>query len=117
VRGYASQLPESIASRGGLLMVRYLVPMRMASANRKQPMYQSEALWMSFVGSGACAIKVHAGGINAISGRRAADGPVDEEDQDYVSVPLQPWLGMSACHRCASPMLISSCRRLLHERG
>jgi hypothetical protein len=61
-------------------------------ADAAQPMYQSEALWMSFVGSSACAIKVYAGGVNAITGRRADD---EREDggQDYVAVPQQPWLG------------------------
>jgi len=57
------------------------------------PMYQSEAMWLSF-GSATrypFAVKVVAGGICAVSGEDWQRGLV-REPQNYVVVPEQPWL-------------------------
>lgn len=57
------------------------------------PMYQREALWISFGGPHwrPHAVKVGIGGVNAISGG-SWDGRVRRKPQDYVVVPDQPWL-------------------------
>jgi hypothetical protein len=75
-----------------------------------QPMLQCEAMWINFAGSGRCALKVIVGGqfdsvtvssrsrlttiagVNALSGRKY-DAAVPVDEQDYMSLPLQPWLG------------------------
>lgn len=70
-----------------------------------QPMYQREALWISFAGSQHCAVKIAVGGtfdsyslwsashaiigVNALSGL-TQDAP--SPSQDYLSLPTQPWL-------------------------
>jgi hypothetical protein len=55
------------------------------------PMYQSEALWISFSARYPCAVKIAAGKINAVSGE-AWTAELHSEPQDYVVVPGQPWL-------------------------
>jgi len=62
------------------------------------PMYQSEAMWLSFDSGTACtphdypfAVKVLAGGIDAVSGEDWQRGLV-RDPQNYVVVPEQPWL-------------------------
>jgi hypothetical protein len=57
------------------------------------PMYQREALWIGFSGAAwkPNAVKVLAGGINAVSGR-PDKGRGLGEPQDYLVCPLQPWL-------------------------
>lgn len=80
-------MPPEIAGKGGLLM----------------SMDQREAMWVSFSSDVPFAVKLYAGGINAVSGE-----PVDETEvtlmrrlkllqgyksiQDYVVVPNQLWL-------------------------
>lgn len=54
------------------------------------PMYQSEALWLSFVGS-PHAVMVDAGEINAITGKEKMD-TLDGKEQNYLVAPDQPWL-------------------------
>jgi len=77
VADYADRVPASWRRRGGLFI----------------PMYQREALWLSFEQPWwrACAVKVGVGKVNAVSG-----GPWDEalhsEPQDYLVCPDQPWL-------------------------
>jgi hypothetical protein len=57
------------------------------------PMYQREALWLSFDGMPwhPCVVQVGIGGINAVSGtdweQRLTDAP-----QNYLICPDQPWL-------------------------
>jgi hypothetical protein len=79
----ADRLPASWLRRGGVMV----------------PMYQAEALWLSF-GSrllssrDACypfAIKVAAGKVNAVNGEPWRAG-LDFAPQGYVVVPSQPWL-------------------------
>jgi hypothetical protein len=57
------------------------------------PMFQCEALWLSFEAARwkPNAAKVGIGGINAVSGE-AWDTSLRAEPQDYIVVPDQPWL-------------------------
>ena len=55
------------------------------------PMYQNEALWISFSAWYPFAVKIAAGKINAVSGA-AWTAELPSEPQDYVVVPGQPWL-------------------------
>ena len=72
---------EHLKKRGGLIM----------------PMFQSDALWLSFDGRSKrsidlpIAIKVATGKINAVSGLNWEDG-LDAEPQNYLVAPDQPWL-------------------------
>lgn len=75
VDDYAERLPEAWKRHGGVFI----------------PLYQSEALWINFVGDYPCAIKVATGKINAVSGREWTNG-LDGNPQDYVVIPDQPWL-------------------------
>jgi hypothetical protein len=76
---YADRIPAAWRERGGVMM----------------PLYQAEAMWLSFCGRryGAYpfALKIAAGKINAVSGKRWAPRLRDSE-RDYVVVPEQPWL-------------------------
>lgn len=74
---HSANLPDSIASKGGVLL----------------PMYQAEALWISFDSPNdyPFAIKITAGKINAVTGEPWAQG-INDYPQDYVAVPSQPWL-------------------------
>lgn len=80
VSDHARRVPASWREHGGVFI----------------PMYQREALWLSFGGAHwrPTALKVAVGKVNAISGRRwderLAAGTDDE--QDYVVCPEQPWL-------------------------
>lgn len=75
VDDFAARLPESWRTHGGVFI----------------PMYQSEALWINFSGDYPCAIKVAAGKINAVSGKKWRKG-LCGKPQDYVVTPDQPWL-------------------------
>ncbi len=77
VDDYASRLPAAWRERGGVML----------------PMYQSEAMWISFRGHAGYPflVKIATGGIDAISGEEWSDG-VHREPQDYVVIPDQPWL-------------------------
>ena len=63
------------------------------------PMYQSEAMWISFSGeydpergvSYPFAVKIATGKVSAVSGKTWKDG-LNRGPQDYVVVPEQPWL-------------------------
>ena len=57
------------------------------------PMYQREALWLSFGHAWPpVALKVGIGGIDAISGKRFKPRRLSAKKQDYLVVPDQPWL-------------------------
>ncbi len=75
VDDYAKHLPNKWKKHGGVFL----------------PMYQSEALWISFEGSYPCAVKVAAGKINAVSGQQWSNG-LTEIPQDYVVSSEQQWL-------------------------
>jgi hypothetical protein len=73
---YAKRVPEDWAKRGGLLM----------------PMYQAEAMWLSFRADAyPFALKVAAGKINAVTGAPWCS-PLKNKPQDYLALPEQPWL-------------------------
>jgi hypothetical protein len=55
------------------------------------PLYQAEALWLSFSTAYPCALKVGTGKINAVSGH-AWTALLSQNPQDYVILPEQPWL-------------------------
>ncbi len=56
------------------------------------PMYQAEALWLSFrAGAYPFALKVATGKINAVSGAPWST-PLNNKQQDYLALPEQPWL-------------------------
>ncbi len=75
VDDYAPHLPAEWAQRGGVFF----------------PMYQAEAMWVRFSGSYPMAVEVAAGKVNAVTGEPWTN-ELDEETQDYVVVPEQPWL-------------------------
>lgn len=74
VRDYASRVPAGWAARGGVFL----------------PMYQREAMWLSF-GGAPHALKVGVGKVCAVSGERWSDG-LRAAPQNYVVVGPQPWL-------------------------
>lgn len=57
------------------------------------PMYQREALWLSFKAAywKPNAVKIGIGQINAVSGE-ALDDKLHDDPQDYIVCPDQPWL-------------------------
>lgn len=77
---YAGRLPAQWLKRGGVML----------------PMYQAEAMWIAFGngwGSGAYpfAVKIATGKINAVTGEPWREG-LNDDPQDYVVLPTQPWL-------------------------
>lgn len=78
---HADRLPADWRRRGGVAM----------------PMYQSEALWISFRDGGfldggyPCAVKIATGKVNAVSGESWSP-TLHRHPQDYLVVPKQPWL-------------------------
>ena len=77
VEDCVKHLPKKWSKQGGVFL----------------PMYQSEALWISFTSSEdyPFAIKIAAGKINAVTGE-AWSNDLSGEPQDYLVVPEQPWL-------------------------
>ncbi len=80
VADYRERVPENWREHGGVFL----------------PMYQREAMWLSFAGAHwkPSAVKVAVGKVNALSGRPWHQRLQDArgEDQDYMVVPDQPWL-------------------------
>lgn len=82
VADYANRVPASWRARGGVFI----------------PMYQREALWMSFSGAHwrPTAVKIAIGKVNAVSGHpwseALAGGTEPGGAQDYLVCPNQPWL-------------------------
>lgn len=80
VEDYINKVPASWKKHGGVFI----------------PMYQREALWVSF-DSGyteyeiPSAVKIGIGRINAISGK-PWDDKLHKDEQDYIVCPDQPWL-------------------------
>ncbi|KAI0863541.1 hypothetical protein F4860DRAFT_511931 [Xylaria cubensis] len=84
---FNSKLPVEMAAKGGVLF----------------PMYQREAMWISFTATEPFMIKVYAGGVNAVSGehkletietkmRRLDLVSKYESIQDYIVAPRQHWI-------------------------
>ncbi|MEX2650287.1 MAG: hypothetical protein WD673_14860 [Alphaproteobacteria bacterium] len=76
VEEYEERLPASWVNRGGVLF----------------PMYQAEAMWLSFhAGDYPFAVKVASGKINVVTGESWSVG-LNRDPRDYLVVPGQPWL-------------------------
>jgi hypothetical protein len=81
VEDYEARVPKAWSGRAGVMM----------------PLYQAEAMWLSFGGGGwrsggyPCAIKIAAGKINAVSGKPWKP-ELNDAESDYIVVPEQPWL-------------------------
>ncbi len=77
VDDYADRVPETWRRHGGVFI----------------PMYQREAMWLSFSARWwkPNAVKVGVGKINAVSGRPWNEG-LCGRPQDYIVCPDQPWL-------------------------
>jgi hypothetical protein len=84
VDDFSTHVPPAWIEHGGVML----------------PMYQSEAMWLSFDAeydeerevSYPFAIKIATGKVNAVSGQAWANGLHRRPQQDYVVVPEQPWL-------------------------
>lgn len=83
VDDYADKVPASWKEHGGVFL----------------PMYQREAMWLSFSASKACAVKVACGKVNAVSGqpwneelKKPREVAGKDPEQDYMVCPSQPWL-------------------------
>jgi hypothetical protein len=77
---FKPKLPKDWLDRGGVIL----------------PLHCAEAMWISFRRSRRgesypCAIKIAAGKINAVSGKRWQP-ELDASERDYIVVPDQPWL-------------------------
>jgi hypothetical protein len=75
VEDYAERVPQPWREKGGVFI----------------PMYQREALWMSFHSPERMAVKVAVGKIDALSGRRWNER-LTKRPQNYLVCPDQPWL-------------------------
>lgn len=77
IADYADRVPQEWRERGGVFI----------------PMYQSEALWLNFLGHEwhPVAMKVGVGRINALTGA-TWDHKLRAKPQDYLVCPTQPWL-------------------------
>lgn len=75
VDDFAERVPRRWLQHGGVML----------------PMYQSEAMWLSFTTDYPFAVKVATGKINALTGEPWTDG-LHRDPQDYMAIPEQPWL-------------------------
>lgn len=75
VASCADRTPASWLEKGGVML----------------PMYQGEALWMSFHSAMPCALKIVSGSVNALTGEIDRQ-ELDSEPQNYLVLPDQPWL-------------------------
>ncbi len=74
--GDAIELPPEWTDRGGVIM----------------PVYPSEAMWIALGESGyPCAIKIGAGGFNAVNGEPWSEA-LSKTEGDYIVTPPQRWL-------------------------
>ncbi len=75
VEDYPDTAPAEWLARGGVML----------------PIYQREAMWLSFSASEPAALQVGVGKVCAVSGLPWIEHLV-KEPQNYVSLPDQPWL-------------------------
>ncbi|KAK5636789.1 hypothetical protein RRF57_012501 [Xylaria bambusicola] len=86
-RDFASKLPADITTQAGVFFT----------------LYQSEAMWVDFKADHPFAIKIYAGGVNAVSGEHSLETKETKmrrldliaegkNIQDYVVVPTQMWI-------------------------
>lgn len=70
---------------------RLLSPAMVERGGVMLPLYQREAMWLSFRSDEPVAVQIGAGGRCVVSGTRLADR-LRRKRQNYVVVPDQPWL-------------------------
>lgn len=75
VADYPTTAPAAWLAKGGVML----------------PVYQREAMWLSFDADVPCVLKVGVGKVCAVSGEPWTDS-LSQDPQNYVAVPLQPWL-------------------------
>ena len=76
VDDFAGRMPAQWIDHGGVML----------------PMYQAEAMWISFSNSGyPILVKIAAGKVNAVTGEAWSEKP-NRDPQDYLVLPDQPWL-------------------------
>ncbi len=75
VADYPDTAPAAWLERGGVML----------------PVYQREAMWLSFSPTCPAALEIGVGKVCAVSGQPWSD-TLSQDPQNYVSVPLQPWL-------------------------
>ena len=75
VDDYAGQVPQTWLRHGGVML----------------PIYQAEAMWLSFRGDYPCAVMVGSGKLNAVTGEPWAEA-LSASPQNYLVTPDQPWL-------------------------
>lgn len=75
VADYPDTAPADWLARGGVMM----------------PLYQREAMWMSFDSEEPAALQVGVGKVCAISGE-TWDETLSQDPQNYAALPEQPWL-------------------------
>ncbi|WP_329373074.1 hypothetical protein OG896_38890 [Streptomyces sp. NBC_00669] len=75
VADYPDQAPDQWLGHGGVLL----------------PVFQREAVWLSFSASAPVALQVGVGQLCAVSGRPWSD-QLAQDPQNYVVLPRQPWL-------------------------
>lgn len=102
VEDYAERVPASWRAHGGVFL----------------PMYQREAMWLSFQAHWPpVALKLGVGNVNAISGARWTDA-LDTADQDYLVCPDQPWLdGINSGDGTIRQFVAMPLGHGLHRRG
>jgi ubiquitin len=71
-------------------------PLQIKDSQIILPMYQMEAMWINFRRlhhwCRDIAVKVGIGDINALTGLKWENGKITQYPQNYIVVPLQPWL-------------------------
>ena len=75
VADYPSTAPASWLAKGGIML----------------PVYQREAMWLSFDSAAPSALKVGVGKVCAVNGKPWS-GFLSQDPQNYLALPLQPWL-------------------------
>lgn len=75
VADYPDTAPAEWLARGGVML----------------PVYQREAMWLSFSATAPAALQVGVGKVCAVSGRPWSDR-LSRDPQNYVVLPRQPWL-------------------------
>ncbi|MDX2649412.1 hypothetical protein PV341_38785 [Streptomyces sp. PA03-1a] len=75
VSDHPDTAPREWLARGGVML----------------PVYQREAMWLSFSASAPAALQVGVGKVCAVSGRPWSDR-LSQDPQNYVVLPRQPWL-------------------------
>jgi len=75
VDDYASRVPDGWSERGGVFL----------------PMYQREAMWLSFAGNRTRALQIGVGKVCAVSGG-VFGADLRAQPQNYVVTGTQPWL-------------------------